>query len=72
VRDRCTWTLRAQEPNFLAVEAQRFLQSRRCCGAFYQRSAGRCSCVVGRKYSDLDAKYRQKYKGAKMDDDLSL
>ena len=28
--------------------------------------------AMARKYSDLDAKYRQKYKGAAMDDDLSL
>jgi hypothetical protein len=28
--------------------------------------------ALARSYSDLDAKYRQKYKGAAMDDDLSL
>ncbi len=28
--------------------------------------------AMARKYSELDAKYRQKYKGAAMDDDLSL
>lgn len=40
-------------------------------GSYWSPKLG-TDIALARKYSELDAKYRQKYKGAAMDDDLSL